>query len=189
MKHHVLASALFLLMTRVATAGTQTAPHTTCAALDERYVTGIERAIELSDKKDAVVTRAILDASMRVVMRNKDYQVARTLVLGVGSEEPIESVRMEIGNANDESYDVVWILKTASDHWMVTNYSGSLRRVSLSENAWERLKDDLDAVSVGSLGPAVDLGVDDASSYFVSVCKAGIEKQVIIHGPVSYTHL
>jgi hypothetical protein len=149
--------------------------------MDDSYTRAIGTAVANVAKPEADLVRHLIETSMWNWRSRSDYTSARDLVRSIG-EAPRSMVRLEIGNANQTSYEVLWLVETGEAVWLITNMQRSIERVAVQPAAWRRLSAKLQALNLESLGSAADTGVDDGSTHFFSFCDPSKVVEFAVYG-------
>jgi hypothetical protein len=137
---------------------------------------------------DAELARRLLQGGMWNWKQLSDYRAVRERVKGLTSRADTMA-RVEIGNANAGSYEVVWVIRLDHGVRVFADRQGDLEEVSLPLSAWDRLRGTFDKSDVWSLRSSANLGVDDASTFYFSLCDHGRVAQFAVYGLPMATQL
>jgi hypothetical protein len=154
---------------------------TRVCSMDDSYTRAIDNAVSPATPSEAALVRHLLETSMWNWKSRSDYSAARELVKNI-SGTPTSMVRLEIGNANRGSYEVLWLVKTVKVVWLITNMRGRTERITMPPTSWERLSTQLQAANLESLGSAADTAVDDGSTYFFAFCDQARAIEFAVYG-------
>jgi hypothetical protein len=146
---------------------------------DERlYADAISRAIQVSGQAH---TETLFWSNVRAWPQKRSYVDVRREIERLGPAD--RQVRLEIGNANTNSYYVTWFAQVSSRISVVSNIfpNGELRSGSVAASDWEALVDFM-AQRQSFAQCKSDLSVDDGSVYIGTFSEHGHVETMLVYG-------
>jgi len=134
---------------------------------EEDYASTITSAVTTAPKPRDRFIQVTLTDGMWYWPKAPDYAWVRKEVSTVS--DSVGMARLEMGNANAGSYEVVWLVATPTEVHLISNIERRVRTVLPSE-VWDRLLDSFHSPGDWKVGSAASFRIDDGTTYYFSLC-------------------
>lgn len=150
-------------------------------ALEDSYAGAVEAAIQASSLPNPSHLRTEFRTGIEFWPRKPSYAAVRAQVGALGQTE--RQIRLETGNANTNSYEVIWFAETAAGVTVFSNVfpRGELSSAAVRPEAWLPLLDRVTGEPNLSRCRS-SLAVSDGSVYLGSILTNGGARQFAVYG-------